>query len=356
MSKALLFLPLLLFSCITKPVKYKKEIPLSLHWELQDSLTDVSFRGISVPNENTVWVSGSKGTILHTLNGGISWISDTIAGYSYADFRDVEAFDSSTAIVMAIGNPAVILKTKDGGKSWNQVFYKKQDGIFLNSMTFLNDKNGFVVGDPVNGRFYLLRTTDGGETWDEFTENTRPQAKDGEYMFAASGTCITGIYPSDLWFVSGGSTARVFHSEDNGNHWVIKETPFMSGLTSTGIFSVLFTDDKTGYCIGGDYSRPDSTGITFTYTMDGGKTWLQPGRYPQGYRSCIKLFEPGGSPVLIAVGRGGSSFLKRSKLPGGDWKTLGDHGFYTLDTDPDGLVAWAAGSDGRVAKLIIQND
>jgi photosystem II stability/assembly factor-like uncharacterized protein len=356
MPKAILLLPLLFLSCLSNPTKNKPEVPSSFFWEIKDSLTNASFRGISVPDEHTIWISGSGGTVMRSVNGGKTWRVNSIEAYENTDFRDVEAFDSSTAIVMGIGNPAVILKTEDGGNTWNRVFFKRLEGIFLNSMAFWDEKNGFVVGDPVHGRFYLLKTNDGGDTWEELPETSRPVAKEGEYMFAASGNCISGVNPSDLWFVSGGSTARVFHSESMGNHWEIIETNFMSGQASTGLFSVLFTDNKKGYCIGGDYSKPDSTGITFIYTLDGGISWQHPVHNTVGYRSCIKMLKLQGNQVLIAVGRGGSSFLKLSELSRGAWKMISDHGFYTLDTDPSGSVAWAAGSDGRVARLRIHKN
>ena len=355
MHKTILLFPLLFFSCLSDSSKSMKDASISFVWELQDSLSGASFRGISVPDEKTIWVSGSGGTILRSVNGGESWRVDSIVGYGDTDFRDVVAFDASRAIVMGVGNPAVILKTEDGGQSWSRVFYKKLEGIFLNSMTFPDEKNGFVVGDPVDGRFYLLKTSNRGETWDELDESSRPPAEEGEYMFAASGTCITGKVPSYLWFVSGGATARVFRSADNGTHWEIKQPSFMSGKASAGIFSVLFTDNKTGYCIGGDYSKPDSTGITFLYTTNGGKNWLQPSHQPQGYRSCIGLFKSGSNQFLVSVGRGGSSFLKADSVATASWKQIVGPGFYTLDTDPDGSVAWAAGKDGSLGRLLIQN-
>ncbi len=343
----------LLFSCGIKRSSDKRS-NLSFNWELQDSINNASLRGISVPDEKTVWVTGSGGTFMRTINGGESWSSDVIPGYGNVDFRDIEAFDPLTAIVMGIGNPAVILRTEDGGRTWEKVFFKDLDGIFLNSITFLDRDNGFVVGDPIDGRFYLLKTTNGGRTWEELPESSRPHAEKGEYMFAASGSCISSIHPSKLWFVSGGSMARVFYSVDKGIHWDVVKTPVMSGLQSTGIFSVLFTDQAQGFCIGGDYSKPDSAGVTFIYTGDGGLTWQQPENMPAGYRSCIKQLLIDGNPVLIAVGRAGSGFLEDPVNIEAPWKNISSLGFYTMDVDPTGKVAWVAGTNGRVGKLKVK--
>ena len=200
-------------------------------------------------------------------------------------------------------------------------------------------------------RFFLLQTHDGGETWEEMPEESRPLAEQGEYMFAASGTCISTAKPGHVWFCSGGSVARIFHSGDYGLNWKNSTLPIMSGTSSSGIFSILFSDDKYGYCIGGDYSKPDSTGLSFMYTDDNGQSWQQPESSPNAYRSCLKEIDLEGFQVLVAVGRDGTDF---SLDRGQNWKSFGNTGFYTLDVDTSGKYAWAAGADGRIASLVIE--
>jgi len=338
----------------TGPGSNKKQATtLNLHpnWVLQETGVDASLRGIFAVDKNVVWASGSKGTFLKTVNGGINWYNDTIPGYTNFDFRDIEAFDSLTAIVMGIANPAVILKTTDGGKNWKQVYFKNQDGIFLNSMIFRDKDHGFVVGDPIDGKFFLLATKDGGDTWQELPAESRPQAEEGEYMFAASGTCIASSNPNNLWFCSGGSIARIFYSKDDGYSWEDNKLPVMSGTPSSGIFSILFSGDRKGYCIGGDYAKPDSTGLTFMFTNDNGETWHRPENSPAGYRSCIKEIKVDGISILVAVGREGTGY----SIDGGqNWKSFGSNGFYTLDVDAKSENAWAAGADGKVAHLLME--
>ena len=76
-------------------------------------------------------------------------------GFEKNDFRDIEAFDSLTALIMSVDCPAYILKTKDGGKTWNKVFEDTTKGMFLDAMAFANDSTGIVIGDPINKKnFY----------------------------------------------------------------------------------------------------------------------------------------------------------------------------------------------------------
>ena len=84
--------------------------------------TKASFRGLSVVDDKTVWVSGSAGTVGKSTDGGDTWKWMTVKGFEKTDFRDIEAFDNMTAIIMGIDVPAYILKTVDGGETWKVVF------------------------------------------------------------------------------------------------------------------------------------------------------------------------------------------------------------------------------------------
>jgi photosystem II stability/assembly factor-like uncharacterized protein len=85
------------------------------HVEILTSGTKTSLRGLSVVNDNVVWVSGSNGTVGRSNNGGKNWNWFTVKGFEKTEFRDIEAFDASTAVIMGIAEPAHILKTTDGG-------------------------------------------------------------------------------------------------------------------------------------------------------------------------------------------------------------------------------------------------
>jgi hypothetical protein len=98
--------------------------------------TNTSLRGLSVVNENIIWVSGSNGTVGKSVNAGKNWNWATVKGFEKKEFRDIEAFDANTAIIMAVDAPAYILKTTDGGETWKVVYENKTKGMFLDAMDF----------------------------------------------------------------------------------------------------------------------------------------------------------------------------------------------------------------------------
>ncbi|QIA09579.1 WD40/YVTN/BNR-like repeat-containing protein [Draconibacterium halophilum] len=169
---------LLLFSCTLTP---KKQVAVVFS-ELNTN-TEASFRGLHVVDENTVWASGSGGTVFVSNDSGNSWKDVSIQGTEGNDFRSIHAWDDKKAIVFGVAGPEFAYKTIDGGNTWNVVYSDTTSGLFFNSLKFADEKNGLAVSDPVNGKFFVLRTEDAGNTW-TVVENL-PSVIDGEANFAA---------------------------------------------------------------------------------------------------------------------------------------------------------------------------
>ena len=103
------------------------------------------------------------------------------------------------------------------------------------------------MGDPVDSRFAILTTDDGGVTWRRSPRVLMPLALKGEGAFAASGTCLIVHGERNAWFGTGGAAvSRVFRTTDRGQSWTVHETPIAAGNASAGIFSLAFRDPLTG--------------------------------------------------------------------------------------------------------------
>ena len=101
-----------------------------------------------------VWASGSRGTIGKSTDGGKTWKWSIVKGFEQRDFRDIEAFDAATAVIIAVDAPAYILKTVDGGESWKIVYENKKEGMFLDALEFWNEVSGIVIGDPIDRKVF----------------------------------------------------------------------------------------------------------------------------------------------------------------------------------------------------------
>ena len=84
--------------------------------------TNYSFRGLSVVDDSVAWVSGIKGVVGKSTNGGIKWTFTQVKGFEKWDFRSLYAFNSNEAVIANAGSPAHILRTNDGGKNWDILY------------------------------------------------------------------------------------------------------------------------------------------------------------------------------------------------------------------------------------------
>ena len=341
-----------------------REQNISIRWENQTSSSPASFRGVSAVSPSVCWVSGSSGTVLRTTNGGAEWLKLEVPDSKSQDFRDVEAFDTNTALVISAGMPAKIYKTTDGGQAWQEKYSNSTPGIFFDAVSFWDRRNGIAFSDPIEGQLYLIRTTDSGESWQRIPPESFPAPMDGEAGFAASGTCLTVYGDSLAWFGTGGSTARVFRSTNRGDSWVVSETPILSGNPPEGIFSIcafdkfnhrifsiVFQDASNGVIVGGNYQDLTGTERNAAWTTDGGLTWhLVSEKPPAGFRECAVYLTPNRNKYLLAVGPSGSDV---SSDGGRIWTEIDSIGYHAISFLPGEELGWAVGGEGRIAKVII---
>ena len=317
-------------------------------WTPQRSGTTASLRGLHAVNDSVVWASGTKGTVLRTVDGGARWEAHVVTGADSLDFRDVQGLDARTAVVASAGNPARLYRTADGGRRWTQVYQHPDTTAFFDGLTFWDARNGVVYSDPVGGRWVVLLTSDGGRTWRPLPSEALPAPLAGEASFAASGTGIAAMRPGTVWFATGGGrAARVFRSEDRGRRWTAAETPVVAGEGAAGIFSIAFADRRRGVAVGGVYTKPASDSANAAVTTDGGRSWRLPkGRRPGGYRSGAAAVPGTRGRTFVAVGTTGTDL---STDGGESWTAIGTEGFnsVTFATRDDG---WAVGDKGRVAR------
>ena len=316
-------------------------------WTPAASPTKASLRGLSAVSENTAWASGANASAMRTLNGGASWQTFTIAGSEGLDFRDVHAFDETSAVLMSAGpgSKSRIYRTQDSGTHWTLTHQNKLEKGFFDSMAFWDRKRGILVGDPVDGRFMILITKDGGKSWTPVSPT--PPANEGEGAFAASGTAITVGKGGRAWFGTGGEKGgRVFLSKDWGQTWQVVQTPIRHDSASAGIFSVAFrADGLQGFAVGGDYRKTSEVAGTLAVTSDGGRTWTSATGLG-GFRSAIVV---SGKVTVLATGPDGS---ESSRDGGKTWTSMPAPGFHALSLA--GRKAWVCGSEGRIATTSVR--
>ena len=359
-------------------------------FDIEDSNTTASLRGIHNVGGGVAWASGTNGTVLRSEDGGYLWQTCNIPpGAEKLDFRGIQAFDANTAIVMSSGTGDLsrIYKTTDGCETWKLVFSNPEKEGFWDAILFLDRDNGILFGDPAGGfdGNYALRlrvTHDGGLTWAPITDpespapgkNLMPTSKEG--FFAASNSSATSV---DGWLWMGTGLGRIFRrrlytnpenkagafqavycagtyeqiSHSCGIAWidwnVIDNTPLTSSGSTSGVFSIHFRNSESGIAVGGDYQKPDAVTFNSAFSLDGGKTWLPAKNPPHGFRSAV-AYDPGQN-LWITIGPNGTDI---SRDDGKNWRPLKPSGYDPPDADKNWnalSLPFVVGPKGRIGRL-----
>lgn len=317
--------------------------PLPAHagWKMVEfPRADVTLRAVGVTGPKQFHVSGAKGTYAVTDDGGETWRIATPPGGEALDFRGLAALDGRTTLLTSAGDgpagQAKVFRTGDAGRTWSLAYETRLPGSFLDAVAFRDARRGLVLGDPVDGRWFLLRTGDGGRSW---TRIEGPPVEAGEAAFAASNSALFLGGRSDAWIVSGGlAKGRVHRSKDDGKTWSVAETP-LAASASAGLFGGLALGGGRAVVVGGDY-KDELAARPSIAVGDGGAWTLAP------HAGTPRLLEGVGrldARTLLAVGPRGTSL---SADAGRTWRQVDTEAFHAIACRAGTCVA--AGGKGRV--------
>jgi photosystem II stability/assembly factor-like uncharacterized protein len=332
----------ILFTCIaTFSQNQKSELNFKSDLILE---TKMSSRAIYIDNER-VWIGMDKGRYgFYDKKKDTTIINEIQSVSRTTEFRSI-AGTKEAVFILAVGNPAMLIRIDKKTLKETIVYKEENEKIFFDSMHFVDDANGFAMGDPTTDCLSFIKTIDGGNTWQKINCDVLPKVIEGEAAFAASNTNLI-LRGKSIFMVSGGKQSRIFVSNDFGSTWNVYPTPIIQGATMTGIFTADFYDSKNGIIAGGDYEKQDQNWSNKATTNDGGKTWKLVGeKQGSGYTSCVKYVPNSKGKKIIAVGGTGMFY---SKDKGKTWtKFSNETNFYAIQFESE-KVFYATGKNQLV--------
>ncbi|MFI5251075.1 MAG: YCF48-related protein [Bacteroidota bacterium] len=194
---------------------------------------------VSLIDNLNAFTVGAQGTILHTTDGGGTWLKE--ATHSSTTFNGVCAISNLLAI--ATGDQGKMIRTTDGGASWNPVVTGAS--VSLYSITFVDADTGYVTG--TNGLIY--KSTDAGLTWKSITTGVANTLFALQFRNKSLGYAV-------------GTSGTIIKTTNGGRQWTSQKTDIFSTLRS-----VSFSSDSAGFAVG-------VSGVIL-HTIDGGNTWVE---------------------------------------------------------------------------------
>jgi photosystem II stability/assembly factor-like uncharacterized protein len=316
-------------------------LPKDPEWIEQASGFPTPTRGIgyiSIVDQNISWASGYDGTnpqapcqdYTRTIDGGNTWVANTVAGADGTTFSMIYALDANTAwsvMWSSGGGAAGIYKTVDGGSIWVH-----QDTAVFNATSFpdcvyfWDANNGWCMGDPNVDYYEIYTTTDGGTTWTRVPSADIPAPLIGEFG-------VTGYFSvigDTVWF--GTNLGRVYKSTDKGLHWTVAQT------TLSLYIKPVFKDANNGLAID---LNGDATQLS--ETSDGGATWTNVPFTGTCYDNDM-CYVPDTTNMYVSIGAASGVYGGAYSLDGGhtwnDYSDLANTQFQSV-AFTTGKVGWA---------------
>jgi photosystem II stability/assembly factor-like uncharacterized protein len=299
------------------------EVTPPIGWTGQ-SFSGINIASVAAVSRDIAWMCGTAGVVIRTTDGGGTWEAKGAAPVA-GDLYNVAALNADTAFVTASGTSTIIWRTTNAGVTWTEVY--NQVGGFIDVIHMFDNTSGIALGDPVGFVWTILKTTNGGATWNPIST---PLAQVGTE--AGWNNSMASRGSTHLWF--GTNDSRIYRSVDGGETWTSSPTTFAPSVT------VAFVTTTNGICGGsnGELNR----------TTDGGATWVE--QTSPGVGSVTGGSESGGRDLWLVQ----SGTVYRSPDKGVSWQesytstaTWQDMDFVTY-AGGDTTSGWVGASNGTI--------
>lgn len=286
---------------------------------------------------NVAWASGELGKVLYTSNAGTNWFNMSNAIFGTSNVYSVHGIDPTTGLVVCNINGGKVFKTTNRGLSWLTSFSRAN--VTLSDIQFINAATGFVFGNPVNGRYFIIKTTNGGSSFDTVSV-FRPTAPNANSQIIPNCTHLLqpGVGgPILIWF--GTSTGHLFYSTNTGVSWG-------TSIPASGISvqSITFSSTQNGL-LGGDDPF---------MSINGGASWLFQANYPNTGRFYSfeniagQYFYSSGPSIYRSTNNAATFTIQYTNSSKEDWRDLsfvsspGDNSLTVIN-------GWGVTGDGVIA-------
>jgi hypothetical protein len=303
------------------------------------------------------WICGDFGVVLKSTNySGGTWINVSGNGLpSSINLNTIASVYGNSSIALTTGvrsDTAIVYRTTNAGVNWAEVF--RQYNTSINVIILAFPSNGFMIGNPVGGRWSIWKTTNNGLTFDS-TGMYLPQNGNEAGFRNSFNICNWGT--STLLF--GTSNYRIYYTTNQGANWTFFSNPWAQNIYSMHFTMCGSPGNIAGYVGGTSYVY---------YTSNSGVIWTQSNAPPgtgniSGMFACpvpVQYF--GQNEIMITrndsnVYRipypGGNNWIIAYSAPAGKYRYLTNNmaGWSLFAVRDNGGISWGNCGTGGVTRI-----
>jgi len=225
-------------------------------WKKLHSPVNSTLRRLVFVDSLTGWAAGSDGVIIHTTNGGTSWVMQNSNVHTFITDIFFANNNNGWALTLKDTFPfnTVILKTNNGGDTWVSENFQDASAL-MRTVFFFDSLKGFIGGS------YIARTSDGGTTWTRADIDSNMVSGFPIYKF--------NFYSQKFGYACGGRidiAGVVWRTNNYGLNWTAQ------GISADEIFDIFILDSLHAISLSGD---PEGLyAMAKIRTTDGGLNWI----------------------------------------------------------------------------------
>lgn len=219
-----------------------------VNWTSINSNTTEHLNKVLFLDSDRGFVVGNNGVFLKTTNGGSTWIEYILnpATHLYSVF-----FTNDTTGYVGSGN-GILYKTINSAGSWTS--YDFGNNMVISSIFFTNENTGFVLCNDYTTNTQIYKTTDAGNSYSLVYSSSSFDLYD--IVFTPESGFQTGVAVGK----SGTGSARILRTTNGGITWQNIAGGFVGVLRS-----VHFPSENRGYAVGfdGKMIRTTNAGLSW---------------------------------------------------------------------------------------------
>jgi len=344
-------------------------------WKSQEITLDSknALKAIHFSDERHGWIGGVSATLYKTDDAGANWQSITLDVPREMDVQHIFFVNEHTGWIVlqrprdvTVEPPRqptfLLMRTKDGGRTWQAQY--QNSNVAVTQLIFSDEKNGWLTGIayqmPVFNSYFILRTKDQGDHWEDISgelkrvaSNDASNINEGIMGITSSASDSATVISSDL---------NLFSTSDQGQSWQ-RIGSLQSTYGTTNVIRRVGSGERGRlWNIGGSNSAHSGTRGVFFIQQDD-RSWMKQVLGDVFFHDAVSLsqnrFLAAGLVAklkeLQGTYRATNESVVLSSIDGGKNWAVVYHNSHITTIDciykVNDSLAWAAGEAGLVLKL-----